>query len=282
MEPLLRRAHAIAKRTGSDTNNTSLVADGEKADGFTLLKREINQLITKARNDCKARDDFRDGVGTKDQKSELVRQTASLQSMISELRQKSTNLREVLSNDKKKSKTPDTDMFQNREKICNLIDAHIDEVEKWVKGSQFVSPKNDPSKKALLKGAKADITVSPMKIDYKPSPTETELEDIDGIDEWRAQVQENEQAIDGKLDLVLEGSYRVRNLANTLSEEYKVFGTMLDDVEKKMDHANDTVVNGTQRAKETLEKVTGGHCCLDLFLIIVILACLYFIIQKYI
>ena len=281
MEHLIRRVQAIAVKTGSKDNKDQLVAEGETADEFTILKRQINLKIRECRNSIQQRDDFKSKSSAKDA-PEVVRQTTLIRNQVKELRELSSNLRDIFSKEYNKSQNKSAESLTIRQRMCDLIDAHIDEVDNWAKAKGFVSIKDDPSKRALLKGSNLDDSAKPQLIEFTPSPNETELEDIDGIDEWRLQIKENEQQIDNKLDLVLEGTYRVRQLANTLQEEYKILGTMVDDVDNTMNKTNSTMVTTTDKTKEALDKMTGGNCCIDFFLVIILIACIYYMIQRYI
>lgn len=285
MDKLLGRVKYIAKLTGSKDENKDYKGEDEEVDAFTLLKRQINDEVREVRQDIKNRNEEADAHDAASRKPEIVKQTTAIRGRIKDLRNKSQQLRDMVDREAKelKSKGKESSGLDTRRKMCDLIDAHIDECERWSKGHSFVSVRDDPSKRALLKGADFNDNANPPLVTFTPDPTQTELEEIDGIDEWRMQIQANEKEIDEKLDLLVEGTSRVVHLANMLGEEYRILGTMVDDVDKQMDKTSSNLDDANKKVKETLEKVGGGgNCCLDIFLVVAIVACLWFIIQRYV
>ena len=284
MDKLLKRVQAVAQITGNDKNQGKKTDDQEE-DEFILLKREICQLERDTRNDIKARDDFAENSATRDQKAEIVKQTTQIRGRIKELRAKADELRGIYQKqvDEMKKQGKTSDGLDNRKKMCDLIDARIDEVERYCKGLKFVSARDDPSRRALLKGANFEATESPQLATFVPGPTNSEYEEIDGIDEWRMQVQENEQIIDEQLDQVVELTSQLVLTANMIRDEYAILGQMTDHVAEKIEKTDEKVVNTNEKLKETIDKIAGGrNCCLDIFLVLIILACIYFIVTQFI
>ena len=285
MEKLIKRARAVAQQTGDEKGKKKKNDEEENVDDFILLKREICEYERDTRNDIKARDEFAENPATRDQKAEIVKQTTAIKGRIKELRAKADELRNIYQkqvDDMKKRGTTAANM-ENRKKMCDLIDARIDEVERYAKGLKFVSAQDDPSRRALLKGANFEETESPQLATFVPGPTNSEYEDIDGIDEWRMQVQENEQVISDQLDQVLELTSQLVLTSRMIQDEYAILGTMTDKVDEKITKTDDKLVNANEQLKETIDKIAGGrNCCLDIFLIILILACIYFIVTQFI
>ena len=285
MEKLIKRAKAVAELTGKDKSKDPLKNDEDDADEFILLKRDICQLERDTRNDIKARDEFAENFATRDQKAEIVKQTTAIKGKVKELRAKAEQLRDIYQKNaddmKKKGKT--SDGLESRKKMCDLIDARIDEVERYAKGLKFVSARDDPARAALMKGANTELTESPQLATFVPGPTESEYQEIDGFDEWRLQVQANEQQIDEQLDTVVEISAQLLRSAQMINQEYEILGKMTDEVADKLDKTDQKLVNANDQVKETIDKIAGGrNCCLDVVLILLILCCLYFIITQFI
>ncbi|EAY09184.1 hypothetical protein TVAG_363990 [Trichomonas vaginalis G3] len=284
LEKLLNRAKEMAKATGSADGKKDGEGD-EELDEFTKLKNEICEMERQTRLDIKARDEFAEAIGTRDQKAEIVKQTSQIRNKIKEMRNKVDQLRQMVADQeeqlRKKNKT--SEGLQNRKKLCDLCDARIDECERWAKGHSFVSAKDDPKKRALLKGANFDDTATPQLAHFVPSPTESEYEEIAGIEDWRLQINKNEQEIDQKLDQLVEGTSALVHIANQLHDEYEILGRMTDEVDEKMDKVDAKLESTNERVNALLEKVGGcSNCCIDIFLVLVILACLYFIASKFI
>ena len=284
LDKLMKRVRGIEEATGSGKSKNSLDNNEDGADAFILLKREICQLERDTRNDIKARDEFAENSATRDQKAEIVKQTTAIKGKVKELRSKAAELRNMyeteVSDMKKKGKT--SDGLENRKKMCDLIDARIDEVERYAKGLKFVSAADDETKRALLKGANFEATESPQLATFVPGPTESQYEEIDGIDEWRMQVQANEQQIDEQLDTLVEATSALVQTAQMLRDEYRVLGVMTDEVDQKIDKTDKKLQDTNEQLKKTIDKLGGGaNCCLDIFLILVIIACVYFIITQF-
>ncbi|OHS97066.1 hypothetical protein TRFO_09598 [Tritrichomonas foetus] len=287
MDRLLRRVEAIAVATGSKEAQQSTVAEGEKVDKFTLLKREVNVKIREVRNSIKERDEYANSPGGKEDKTEIIRQSTLIRNQIKELQDDAKSMRNMVMEEEGKlvAKNKSSENLQNRYKMCDLIDAHIAECERWFKGLSFASVKDDPSKRALLKGSNFnDEMTNPTLVDFKPTdPTQTELEDVDGIEEWQLQIQENEQIIDSQIDQVLEGTYAISHLASQISQEYKILSEMDKDVDKQMDKTQSNLDNANEQLKKTSKIVAAKrNCCLDITLILLLIACIGFILWKYV
>lgn len=279
MEALLRRVREVAEATGNEQQKQSITGDGEKVDKFTLLKREINLEIREVRNAIKERDRFSESRGAKNDQAEIVRMSTLIRSQIVELRKKEDQLKALIG----KPKKGEEEKVANREKMAQLIHAHIDECERWFKGMKFVSAKDDPNKRALLKGANFNENADPKLVDVIPGdPTETELEDIDGIAEWQMQVNANEDMIDEQLDQLVDATQAIKHLSIQIRDEYSILGTMTDDVQKKMDKSGENLEDANKQLEKTAKKVNAkANCCLDITLILLLIACVGFIIWKY-
>ena len=279
----MKRLRAVEKETGGNNKDDEMTEEQLNADPFIRLKQEIGRLERETRNDIKARDEFAENDATKNQKPEIVKQTTAIKQKVKELRAKSEQLRGILHEDaermKKEKKT--SEGLDNRKKMCDLIDARIDEVERYAKGLKFISAKDDPNRRALLKDANEENT-SPTMATFTPGPENSEYQEIEGFDDWMLMINKGEQEIDQKLDQLVDATSLLLNTANMLSEEYKVLGTMTDEVNEKMDKVDNKLEDSNKRVKDLIEKVGGGsNCCIDFFLILVIIACIYFIVSQF-
>lgn len=284
LDQLMKRIRAVEKETGGNTKDDEMTEEQLNADPFIRLKQEIGRLERETRNDIKARDEFAENASTRDQKPEIVKQTTAIKQKVKELRAKSDQLRSILHEEaekmKKQNKT--SEGLDNRKKMCDLIDARIDEVERYAKGLKFISAKDDPNRRALLKDADEEAG-APTMATFVPGPTESEFQEIEGFDDWQLMINKGEQEIDQQLDILVDATSLLVNTANILSDEYKILGTMTDEVNEKLDKTNDKLNDANKRVKETIEKVGGGsNFCIDLFLILIILACVYFVITQFI
>ncbi|KAH0788560.1 hypothetical protein GPJ56_007525 [Histomonas meleagridis] len=286
MEKLLRRVEEIGKATGNKDTPESQGKNNKKVDKFTLKKREINLQIRELRNDIAERDRYANARGTKDDKPEIVRQSTLIRTKLQNVKEEAKAIRDMVIKEEAKysKKGKECPNIENRYKMCDLIDAHIEECERWFKGLSFVSQKNDPMKAALLKGANFSANLNPELVTFVPQdPTQTELEEIDGIDEWQLQINENEQAIDEKIDQVLEGTEFLKHLAQTMHDEYQVLTVMTDDVDKQMDKTQENLDDANKRLEHTKDALgTKAGCCMDVFLVILLICCVGFILWKYV
>jgi hypothetical protein len=155
MDALLERVKAVSQQTGSKDTTQNVIPEGEKVDEFTHLKREINLHIREIRNAIKDRDTYSQSRGAKDDKAEIVRQSTVIRTKITDARSEATRLREMVTRDERKltSKGKSTESLENRRKMCDLVEAHIEECDRWFKGLSFTSIKDDPQKRLLLKGS---------------------------------------------------------------------------------------------------------------------------------
>lgn len=289
MERLLERVRAIAIATGSsDGKEKGANFNDKNVDEFTQLKRDINVKIREIRNAIKDRDEYAKSTEGQNDKTEIVRKATLIRSQIKEVKEESKRMRDIVMTEEGVliGKNKDASCLQNRYKMCDLIDAHIEECERWYKGLSFASAKSDPSKRALLKGSNYnDENTNPQLVEIKTptDSTQTELEDIDGIEEWQLQIQENEQIIDNQIDQVLEGSYAINQLADKISTEYQILSAMDKDVDKQMDKTlNNLEGTNAQLKKASAILSAKRNCCLDITLILLLIMCVGFILWKYV
>ena len=286
-DTLLKRVEAIAVATGSKDETEHQNIDDKKVDEFTKLKRLVGVKIRELRNAIKERDDYANSPGGKEDKTELIRQGTLIGNQIKEVKEDAQKMRRMVMDEEGKllSKGKDAIVLQPRYKMCDLIDSHIEECQRWFKGLSFTSLKDDPSKRALLKGSNLnEENYNPQLVDFKPAdPTQTELEDVEGIEDWQMQIQENEQIIDNQIDQVLEGTYAIKSLADKISNEYSVLMEMDKDVDKKMDKTQGKLDDANKQVKR-LSKVLNlkKNCCFDIVLLLLLIACVGFILWKYV
>jgi predicted nucleic acid-binding Zn-ribbon protein len=284
MEALLQRIRAVSQQTGSKDPSQSVVPEGETVDEFTQLKREINLHIRELRNAIKERDTYSQARGAKDDKVEIVRQSTVIRGQLNDVRAEAARLREMVAKEERKlsSKGKSTESLENRRKMCDLVEAHIEECDRWFKGLSFASVKDDPSKRLLLKGSQF-TQPAPVAANFSPADsTETELEQIDGIEEWRLQIQANEQEIDSKLDQMIEQTAAVEQLAKVIGHEYAALGIMVDQVEDQMNRTGDNLDNTNAKLAHVKKKLASKkNCCIDVVLFLIILALIGFLIWKY-
>lgn len=284
MDQLLKRVNAIAEATGNSPKKED-VTQGQDIDEFTRLKRTINLEIREIRNDIKDRDEFADSFAGKNDQPEIAKKSARIMTRIKDLRSKHSDLVNLIRQEESKlqKKNKDVKALDPRKKMADLIEAHIDECDRWSKGKSLLKQKDDPSKAMLLKGAKLgyDTTFNPNN--FVPSnATETELEEVDGIDEGLMQLRENEVLVDQQLDMLVETTAKIKVIATRLGEEYRVLGGMMDEVEGKMDKTANNLEE-SQNQLDKLAKAVGGkqNCCFTIFLLLALVACVYFVITEF-
>jgi hypothetical protein len=282
MEELLTRVGAVAHATGKGDDH-QLITDGEEPDEFTLLKRRINLDIRELRNLIHDRDEYASSRGTQGGKAEIVRQSAVIRARLEEIRQAAERLRHtVICEDQRlRSKGTSADGLANRFEMCDLVEAHIEECDRWFKGLQFANV--DGPKCFLLKGATLPQVEMVQTVDFVPQDaTQSELTDINGMEEWRMQIRENEAEIDEKLDLVLHGTNQIRAVATTLAEAYQDLGIMVSEVDHEMDHTREALDTGNVQLVEVKAGLAvKSNFCIDVTLVLVLLAIIGFGIWKY-
>jgi hypothetical protein len=286
MEALLSRIQAVAQQTGSKDSSKNVVPEGETVDEFTQLKREINLHIRELRNSIKERDEYAKARGTQDDKVEIVRQSTLIRQALQDVRNEATRLREMVAKEERKlaakGKSTESESITNRHRMCDLVEAHIEECDRWFKGLSFASVKDNPDKRLLLKGSQFQAA-APIPVSFTPTDaTETELEQIDGIEEWRLQIQANEQEIDEKLDQVVEATAGIAQLAKVISHEYAALGIMVDEVESQMNKTGDNLDGANAKLADVKKKLASKkNCCIDITLFLIMLALIGFLIWKY-
>lgn len=286
MDNLLKRVNAIAVATGNDEEKGD-VTGGVEIDEFTRIKREINLEIREIRNDIKYRDEFADSFAGKNDQTEIAKKSAAIMVKIKELKGRKADLVKLVNQEEAKlrKKNQDVKTLDSRKKMCDLIEAHIEEVDRWSKGRSLVKQRDDPNKATLLKGAKLGFETAPNPGNFIPSnATETELEEVDGIDEELMQIRETEQVIDQQLDQLLDSTQKIKTVAARLGEEYRVLGGMLDEAEDKMDKTSGNLESANDQLAEVTKAVGGccKNCCLDILLIVAILGCVYYILARFV
>lgn len=218
MDPLIRRVELVGSATG-DGKAKSIVAENEEIDDFTRQKRTINLEIRELRNDIKNRDEFAESFAGKSDQAEIAKQSARIRSKINDLKAEAQQIRQsVLAEERQLLfKGKDASGLEPRKKMCELIDAHIDECDRWSKGHSFVHQKDDPSKRELLKGANLGLAGVPPPSNFIPSnANETELEDIDGVAEGLLMLKENEEIVDQQLDTLVSATGSIKNGATKI------------------------------------------------------------------
>lgn len=191
MDKLLKRVEAIAAATSNKEENPNNSSRNDNIDDFIQFKRDLSSKIREIRNCIKDRNEYANFPGGCPDKIELNNKSAKIQNDIKMSQNQLKIMRNIVKNDEKMMKSQDAPIIQNRYKICDLIDAHLAECENWSKGLRLSSAKEDPLKQHLLKGAKFnDEMINSTLEELQPTdPTQTELEDIDNIEEWQLQIQ---------------------------------------------------------------------------------------------
>ena len=269
MEQLIHRIDAINESVGGSKDDKNSKEDTKK-DEFILLKEEICAQEKQIRAEIQERNEYVENESNKNNQKEIFTKSNQIKLKIKDLTAKAARLREIVDEDeqkmKKKNKT--SSGLENRKKMCDLIDARIEECSRYLKNNSYQNPRDDKKYKNLLKGAFVDEDLeNPPLISFTPGPQNSEFEEIEGIDEWRLQIQQGEKEIDEKLDQTLEGAIAVKQLAKTLSDEYAIEGAMLEEVENKLDKANGKLEKTNEKLKKTMEKVGGGSNCVCNFIL---------------
>ena len=282
MQRLLDRVNEIAMATGNKDKKSQLVTENEKVDEFTLSKRYMGVQVRELREMISDRDKYANSISGKNDQPEIIRQSNEIRKRIRELRDKASSMREMVEHDANK-KGVDPASIDARRKMCDLIDAHIDECENWSKGQSFAST-NNSKRRALLKGSNLQDDGPVEMASFVPGdPTESALENIDGIDEWRIQIQQNEQVIEEQLDEILVKSQAMRQLTNKITAEYETLGVMVDDVGKEMDKAEENLQGTNEQMAHAKKKLaSASNCCCDIFLFLILIALVGFLIWKYV
>lgn len=189
MDSLLKRVEAIALATSSQSISEN---DKNISDEFIQIKRKLSIQISEIRNDIKDRNDYANLPGGCPNKNILSRKAANIENKIKLAYNELKSMRKIVKEDEKMMKKENQNIIilNNRYKMCNLIEEHIVECEKWSKGLAINSIKEDPSKKFLLKGSRFNDEMA-LDEELQPiNPTQTELENIDDIEEWRLLINE--------------------------------------------------------------------------------------------
>jgi len=107
-------------------------------------------------------------------------------------------------------------------------------------------------------------------------PVVTELPDID--DEGFQLLRKNDALIDQALSGISDQVGVLKHMAIEMGKEAELQGVMLEDLDRKVDHANDQLENINMRLLKTLESIRKG----DRFIVDVILLCVILGIAGYI
>ena len=286
MNKLLERVNAVAVATGNKDKKSQLVTENEEVDEFTLAKRRMNLDIRELRQMISDRDKYANSITGKNDQPEIIRQSNEIRKRIRDLRDVAASMRQMIEKDRDKARKKGVDLsgVEAREKMCDLIDAHLDECEQWSKGHSFSSAKDSSKRRALLKGANLQDDGPVEMANFVPGdPTESALENIDDIDEWRLQVQENEQVIEEQLTQILEQTQAVSVLSKKIGDEYEALGIMVNDVEEQMEKAENNLGETNAQMEHAKKKLaSASNCCCDIFLFLIMLALVGFLIWKYV
>ena len=223
--------------------------------------------------------------GFKEDKSSIVKQSTQIRSKIQIAKENATEMRCMVIKEESKlmKKGKDSPHIANRYKMCDLIEAHIDECERWFKGLSFVHKKDDQLKMDLLKDADANIS-NPELVHFIPQdPSQTALMDIEEFDEWKLQINENETFIDQQLDQIVQGTEELKILAETMHDEFELLSTMTDNIDNQMDKT-ESKLQITNNQLKTLLNIASkkNNCCLDLILVVLLIISIGSIIKKFV
>lgn len=97
------------------------------------------------------------------------------------------------------------------------------------------------------------------------------LREDEEFQRYFAQVQRQDHIMDQQFDRIHAGILRLHDNAKAIHSELQIQDTLIDETEKKVDHATDKMQHLNQRLKKTIEQVDSSKVCLYLFCGIVVL-----------
>lgn len=273
MESLLRKVRYIQEQTSTGKKENK--SQREFEDEFSRKLHHINKELK----------EVRDLLGERNQKRGTYQKEAlhwaKLKVKIDNITKDASALRGLVK--KTTGGTPPPAVIEKRQKFCDLVDAHLDEVKQWARGQTPMLARNDPKRKALLQGADFNPNANPVLLEMPPdgNPTYTDLQDIEGYDEWKAHFDENERILHGQIDEVGRLSKELGYKAVQIGDEGKKLDDLIDHNSRKIEDTQERVLDTTRKVDALLEKMNKGSCLLDVILIVTIGLCIYFIVSKF-
>jgi len=233
--------------------------DPADMDQFTLLKKKVAQDLSNLRVKIKERDELEASTSGTRHTVEASHEIRTLfRSVKADARKLETMQKEEEDKFRKKNKeNPEVEKkIETRQEVIELVGKHIKEVE---------------ALNSRRHGDNAFYGNSDNK-----DPVITSLPDID--DAGFQLLRDNDKKIDEQLDIVSDHVGRLKEMANEMGKEATTQGIMMDNLEIKVNKANDDLENLNERLRKVLESIRKG----DRFIIDIILLCILIGIAGYI
>jgi len=231
-------------------------------DDFTRLKKKISRDIKDVRLRIKERNDL---LGKTDNNTVTVKMSAQIRTQIKECMKQIEELSVLQQQDqeklekKKLKKKPvsesDEKEMEYRLEIVDLCKKHVDECKSLERSGH--------------KGANSPLFGDDANND---KPLITELPDIDG-DEGFQLLRRNDARIDQQLELVSQGVNVLREMAVEMGKEIELQGTMMTELDDKVERAQTHLNALNKRLKDVLTNVRkGDRFIIDFILLVILLA----------
>eukprot|EP00298_Acanthocystis_sp_HF-20_P001383 c11787_g2_i1.p1 GENE.c11787_g2_i1~~c11787_g2_i1.p1 ORF type:complete len:296 (+),score=96.57 c11787_g2_i1:30-890(+) len=268
MHSLMRRVEVVYVATGGDGEGKR---DMSSLDFFHQAKIEISQILNRVRAGIKERDKLTAKSPTD---TKTIEQAQQVRRELKEAKDVANKMKDDLMKENKRmiKKLPKSEL-ESRQEQLDLIWRHIEECENFEK--RRYQPKSGSSSTSNTNPSRTRIEPNssdpPQKLDpetFHPA-VNTSLPPIEVQQELQV-FKKRDQELDKGLTEISKGIKRVKNAAEAIGDELDLQAGMLVEIEKKVDDANEHMLNINRKMKETLKRVKAADRFLINFILLMI------------
>lgn len=221
--------------------------------------------------------------------TETIKKSQEIRQELRSARENANSMREEIVKEKKKRiGRIDNAEMEKREEQLDLVWKHIEEVERLEKrrynrGAAGAAPASSGQRNQLMNSGRSRVELegAPAMDDFHPA-TNSDLPDFE-VQEQLQEFRKRDQQLDQGLDELSQGVRGLKNVANAIGDELVVQTAMLDEIEEKVDGANQHLLSINRKMKDTLGKVKGADRFMMNFILLMVvlgIACYIYSMMK--
>ncbi|KAI9145633.1 hypothetical protein BKA69DRAFT_1048758 [Paraphysoderma sedebokerense] len=259
-------------------------------DEFTRIKKRIHQNVKQARQLITEREQLSKSKNASS--TEIAELSFKIRSILKQVKEESQELQRIVDKAEKKIKGKNKpeiqEVINSRKEIVKLCFMHLEECQNLDNSrfnDKFAADRADlfaggsalPSKVEFVKFPQGAVGPMNTGSPLTPGNPETELPDID-VAEDLVLIKKYNLDLDKELDEIAAGVAQLKEVAVKMGEEVDKQNAMLDDVEGKIDKAQEHLTTVNMKMKQALDGVMKG----DRFLVNCVLICILLALTGYI
>ncbi|KAL0231884.1 hypothetical protein PCE1_002881 [Barthelona sp. PCE] len=271
----ITKINRILHRLDSIIDENGGIKEDTKQLKLSVWKSTRNELSSHIKS-IREMVEHRDQIAAKKPHDRQVRQlTAQIRSELSNLKEEYEDL-EGLKTSKVKKNTQD-DAPEIREQVLDLAQQHISQIESSLSRKKPSREAGERVKRSSLFAQKKNGEPN------QPTPTKPliseQLPELD-CDEGLAQIYENIEIQDGKLEVLYNSIVKTTDTALVIGDELDKHEELVEVISDKTQKATEQISDVNKRIKKAIVSVRGGEkCTLDLILLVLVVSIAYYIYQ---